>query len=743
MTDLLGRYGVLRLLSNKTRKPVTSFPVDSDVLTFGRDTTCDVRMYFTFVSPLHAKLVFENGQVNFKAFLSVMGMQGIVVNGSVVMPSSRSGEPIILPLQDQAEFTIHNKTFRFEYPSDSPHPFRVETPPRKSRKSLRMSMINAARVISPDMKVSPLSPSLEVLQSPIKPYGDVKSSAERDLEVILAEGDDVTVSKQGNDLVIVESIGDSDHDKETEDFKSSSMDFIRPQREQSFAMETPRTPTRPKTPTSTISTLHKAVLVRNSRLAMIDREDEEEVFKAVSPERNSPPEEEEVEELDELEQDSLEEEGNPVEHTKNVNDASYPENEEDEPIDQSLVGEGQDHEYHEAPLGCSTSPRPSLLRASLGAIGNVLAAPFSITWDASESEPAEQPQDVAHRDASGVVAPEEKQDETPGSLLDHSMETVEDEEYPPVTESETEPPNHLDESDPHSPSPASQIGFPSPSRAPLSPTKPRSQSLETGVSETTLLARRNRNSAFGLPERWIRNAAPEPNERPEESNLPDNTPIQPATFSTPVKVASFTAPFTAIPSSTPLNSQPSQTPTLESLRKQAQKFEIDNANRATRLSFGHTPTLLRFQSPSKQYAEARRLLNIDGHEYPEESEEAASSTSESASDTSESPVIAALSTMDASGLATPTRHHSQPSSQLAPKTPSFAGFRSLFAPVPREAATPSYQGMRKMFQIENPQAVPPTPSFAGMNDIFTQVEVAEIEDIVQGIPFVFTLLKCQ
>ncbi|KAF8314336.1 uncharacterized protein EI90DRAFT_469122 [Cantharellus anzutake] len=473
MTDLLGRYGVLRLLSNKTRKPVTSFPVDSDVLTFGRDTTCDVRMYFTFVSPLHAKLVFESGQ----AFLSVMGMQGIVVNGSVVMPSSRSGEPIILPLQDQAEFTIHNKTFRFEYPSDSAHPFRVETPPRKSRKSLRMSMINAARVVSPDMKVSPLSPSLEVLQSPIKPYGDVKSSAERDLEVILAEGDDVTVSKQGNDLVIVESIGDPDHDKETEDFRSSSMDFIRPQREQSFAMETPRTPTRPK-------------------------------------------------KLDELEQDSLEEEGNPVEQTKNVNDASYPENEEDEPIDQSLVGEGQDHEYHEAPLGCSTSARPSLLRASLGAIGNVLAAPFSITWDASESEPAEQPQVVAHRDASGVVAPEEKQDETPGSLLDHSMENVEDEEYPPVTESETEPPNHLDESDLHSPSPASQIGFPSPSKAPLSPTKPRSQSLETGISETTLLARRNRNSAFGLPERWIRNAAPEPNERPEESNLPDNTPIQ-------------------------------------------------------------------------------------------------------------------------------------------------------------------------------------------------------------------------
>ena len=141
MTDWSGCYGILQLLSSKAKLPVMSLPVNSDVLTFGCDTTCDVWMYFTFVSPLHAKLVFEDKQVIFpvvfeswflscnaslQAFLSVMGMQGIIVNGKVVMPSLRSGEPIIFPLQDLAEFTIHNKIFKFEYPNSDTHSIWVQ-----------------------------------------------------------------------------------------------------------------------------------------------------------------------------------------------------------------------------------------------------------------------------------------------------------------------------------------------------------------------------------------------------------------------------------------------------------------------------------------------------------------------------------------------------------------------------------------------------------------------------------------
>ena len=44
-----------------------------------------------------------------------MGKQGVVIDGGVVIPSS-SGEPSITVLKDDSKFTIHNKTFRFEYP---------------------------------------------------------------------------------------------------------------------------------------------------------------------------------------------------------------------------------------------------------------------------------------------------------------------------------------------------------------------------------------------------------------------------------------------------------------------------------------------------------------------------------------------------------------------------------------------------------------------------------------------------
>jgi hypothetical protein len=50
-----------------------------------------------------------------------MGKQGAVVDGVVVLPST-GGEPCIVMLKNNSEFTIHNKTFRFQYPSKE---FRV------------------------------------------------------------------------------------------------------------------------------------------------------------------------------------------------------------------------------------------------------------------------------------------------------------------------------------------------------------------------------------------------------------------------------------------------------------------------------------------------------------------------------------------------------------------------------------------------------------------------------------------
>ncbi len=39
------------------------FPVLSEITTFGRSEDCDIRLFLPEVSRLHARLVFENGQV--------------------------------------------------------------------------------------------------------------------------------------------------------------------------------------------------------------------------------------------------------------------------------------------------------------------------------------------------------------------------------------------------------------------------------------------------------------------------------------------------------------------------------------------------------------------------------------------------------------------------------------------------------------------------------------------------------
>ena len=279
--------------------------------------------------------------------------------------------------------------------------------------------------------------------------------------------------------------------------------------------------------------LHKAVLVRNSRLAMMDREDEEEVFQAVSPERNISPDDKEHEESDEhndFEQDAFEDD-TPLDYTVAVNDASSHERDEDEVMDESPELEELDHEQleeqREANRGDPMSARPSLLRASLGAIGNALVAPFSRAWSTNSGELDDQPQDTDQHSDDGEGVPPEEEGLTHDSSLEQSMETDEHERNTPVTDSDPEQPDYAQESYRHStpPPPPPVPRFPTPSTQHLSP-KSRSQSLETNISEATILARRNRNSAFGLPERWIRNAAPEPEEELEETQVPGEIPIR-------------------------------------------------------------------------------------------------------------------------------------------------------------------------------------------------------------------------
>ena len=55
-TDI-GRYGTLSLLRRlPVESVVTSYPIDDEELTIGRDQSCSLRLYYPAVSALHAKI---------------------------------------------------------------------------------------------------------------------------------------------------------------------------------------------------------------------------------------------------------------------------------------------------------------------------------------------------------------------------------------------------------------------------------------------------------------------------------------------------------------------------------------------------------------------------------------------------------------------------------------------------------------------------------------------------------------
>lgn len=61
----VGRYGTISLMKrNDEHTAVTSFGIDTEELTFGRATTCGVRLYYPDVALLHCKVVFEERKVN-------------------------------------------------------------------------------------------------------------------------------------------------------------------------------------------------------------------------------------------------------------------------------------------------------------------------------------------------------------------------------------------------------------------------------------------------------------------------------------------------------------------------------------------------------------------------------------------------------------------------------------------------------------------------------------------------------
>ena len=60
----VGKYGTLRLMKrNEPNVSIAAFPVDDEVVTFGRDPDCSVRLYYAWVSSVHCKIIFEENKV--------------------------------------------------------------------------------------------------------------------------------------------------------------------------------------------------------------------------------------------------------------------------------------------------------------------------------------------------------------------------------------------------------------------------------------------------------------------------------------------------------------------------------------------------------------------------------------------------------------------------------------------------------------------------------------------------------
>lgn len=141
----VGRYGTISLMKrNEEDTVVTSFGIDAEELTFGRETTCGVRLYYPDVALLHCKVVFEERKVNIfhynyiinntinytQAFLVVLGESGVLVDGCKVFPRTSNNLSTIIPLANNSEFEIHSKRFRFSYPPKEIRATLFATPAR-------------------------------------------------------------------------------------------------------------------------------------------------------------------------------------------------------------------------------------------------------------------------------------------------------------------------------------------------------------------------------------------------------------------------------------------------------------------------------------------------------------------------------------------------------------------------------------------------------------------------------------
>ncbi|KAH9990229.1 hypothetical protein BJV74DRAFT_837337 [Russula compacta] len=196
-----GRYGVLRFMRRHEETVVASYPIDDEELTFGCDSSCSVRLYYPTVSPLHAKIIFQER----KAFIEVLGVHGLLVDNCQVFPASMTTHTTV-PLTNNSEVEISKKRFRFEYPPKALRPVLTFTPPPQAsgsarKRVLRLSMIQSAQVFTPRPDPDPrvnLPPS--GLQD--EGYGT---------PIRLVEGNRPQVVEEEQDLVILEEFDAPEH----------------------------------------------------------------------------------------------------------------------------------------------------------------------------------------------------------------------------------------------------------------------------------------------------------------------------------------------------------------------------------------------------------------------------------------------------------------------------------------------------------------------------------------------------
>lgn len=70
----VGKFGTLCLMKRlEPDKVVAAYPIDEDEISFGRDPSCSIRLYYDAVSAIHCKIVFHDRKVRFQ-FLSLTSL---------------------------------------------------------------------------------------------------------------------------------------------------------------------------------------------------------------------------------------------------------------------------------------------------------------------------------------------------------------------------------------------------------------------------------------------------------------------------------------------------------------------------------------------------------------------------------------------------------------------------------------------------------------------------------------------